>query len=101
VAGPTGTLDELSQHGAHAGVTCVEIAVTNQWVNRTIGDQQPDTLRRHTFTTMPFYTAASSSLRSGLLGPVRAAPAFVVASGYLPFGDVAGGLGLEAVCVFF
>jgi hypothetical protein len=45
--------------------------LTNLWVNRIIGDQQPDAVRKYTFTTMPFYTAASSLLPSGLLGPVQ------------------------------
>ena len=54
-----------------AGSNRVEIAVTNLWVNRIIGDQQPGALRKYTFTTMPFYTAASSLLPSGLLGPVQ------------------------------
>ena len=53
------------------GANAVEIKVTNLWVNRLIGDQQPNTAKKHTYTTMPFYKADSSLLPSGLLGPVR------------------------------
>lgn len=49
----------------------VEIRVTNLWVNRLIGDQQPDVTNKITFTTMPFYQANSPLLPSGLIGPVR------------------------------
>jgi hypothetical protein len=54
-----------------AGTNRVEIAVTNLWVNRIIGDQQPDAPSKYTFTSMPFYTAGSPLLPSGLLGPVQ------------------------------
>jgi hypothetical protein len=53
------------------GANAVEIKVTNLWVNRLIGDQQPNTAKKYTYTTMPFYKADSSLLPSGLLGPVR------------------------------
>jgi alpha-L-rhamnosidase/F5/8 type C domain len=53
------------------GENTIEIKVTNLWVNRLIGDQQPDVKTKITFTTMPFYNAASPLLPSGLLGPVR------------------------------
>jgi alpha-L-rhamnosidase/Glycosyl hydrolases family 2, sugar binding domain len=53
------------------GNNTVEIKVTNLWVNRLIGDQQPDVKLKTTFTTMPFYKADSKLLPSGLLGPVR------------------------------
>ena len=53
------------------GANAVEIAVTNLWVNRIVGDTQPDAVRKYTSTPMEFYTAASPLLRSGLLGPVR------------------------------
>jgi hypothetical protein len=52
------------------GENVVEIKVTNLWVNRLIGDQQPGAARV-TYTTMPFYRANSPLLPSGLLGPVR------------------------------
>lgn len=49
----------------------LEIKVTNLWVNRLIGDQQPDAKEKLTYTTQPFYQADSPLLPSGLLGPVR------------------------------
>ena len=54
-----------------AGQNSIEIKVTNTWVNRLIGDQQPDVKTKMTFTTMPFYKADSPLLPSGLLGPVN------------------------------
>jgi hypothetical protein len=54
-----------------AGGNTVEIAVTNLWVNRVIGDQQADAAQKYTYTPMPFYRANSRLLPSGLLGPVR------------------------------
>ena len=53
------------------GANAVEIRVTNLWVNRLIGDQQPNVTRKYTYTTMPFYRADSPLLPSGLLGPVQ------------------------------
>jgi hypothetical protein len=53
-----------------AGDNKIEIAVTNLWVNRLIGDQQPGATKI-TYTTMPFYQASSKLLPSGLMGPVR------------------------------
>jgi hypothetical protein len=47
------------------------IKVTNLWVNRLIGDQQPDELNKITYTTQAFYQADSPLLPSGLLGPVQ------------------------------
>lgn len=52
------------------GTNNVEIAVTNLWVNRLIGDQQPGATEKYTFTTHNPYKANSPLLRSGLLGPV-------------------------------
>ncbi len=49
----------------------LEIKVTNTWVNRLIGDAQPDVKDKITFTTMPFYQANAELTPSGLLGPVR------------------------------
>jgi hypothetical protein len=49
----------------------IVIAVTNSWVNRLIGDQQPDTIKKFTFTTANPYEASSPLPESGLLGPVR------------------------------
>ena len=53
------------------GENKLEIKVTNLWVNRLIGDQQPDNETKYTYTTMPFYQADSPLLPSGLLGPVK------------------------------
>ncbi|GAB3712906.1 hypothetical protein GCM10027592_51750 [Spirosoma flavus] len=52
------------------GANNVSIKVTNTWVNRLVGDQQPDA-KKITFVTMPFYKADSPLQPSGLLGPVR------------------------------
>ncbi len=54
-----------------AGDNLLEIRVTNLWVNRLIGDQQPDAGRKFTYTAQPFYRADSPLLPSGLLGPVH------------------------------
>ncbi|MBO0934220.1 glycosyl hydrolase [Fibrella aquatilis] len=53
------------------GKNTVQVRVTNPWVNRLIGDAQPDVTNKITFTTMPFYQATSPLLPAGLLGPVR------------------------------
>jgi len=53
------------------GANVVEIAVTNLWVNRMIGDRQPGAPVKYTFTRPEFYKADSPLLPSGLLGPVR------------------------------
>ena len=53
------------------GENALEIKVTNLWVNRLIGDQQPGVTKKVTYTTMPFYGANSPLLQSGLLGPVN------------------------------
>jgi len=47
------------------------VQVTNLWVNRIIGDQQPYAVRKYTFTDFAPYKADSPLLPSGLLGPVR------------------------------
>jgi len=49
----------------------LQIKVTNLWVNRLIGDQQPNAAQKFTYTTQRFYRADSLLLPSGLLGPVR------------------------------
>jgi hypothetical protein len=59
----TGTLKE--------GPNTLEIRVTNLWVNRIVGDQQPNVIRKYTFTSQQFYQADSPLLPSGLLGPVE------------------------------
>jgi alpha-L-rhamnosidase/F5/8 type C domain len=53
------------------GANTLQIKVTNLWVNRLIGDQQPDAAKKYTYTTQQFYRADSPLLPSGLLGPVR------------------------------
>ena len=53
------------------GTNTLEIKVTNLWVNRLIGDQQPDATQKYTYTNVQFYGAASPLLPSGLLGPVQ------------------------------
>ena len=53
------------------GKNSVEIKVTNLWVNRLIGDQQPGIEKKYTYTTQAFYNADSPLLPSGLIGPVQ------------------------------
>ena len=53
-----------------SGTNTLQIRVTNLWVNRLIGDVQPNVKNKITFTTLPFYRADSPLLPSGLLGPV-------------------------------
>lgn len=53
------------------GSNQLAIKVTNLWVNRLIGDQQPWALKKYTFADFAPYKADSPLLPSGLLGPVR------------------------------
>lgn len=53
------------------GENVLEVKVTDLWVNRLIGDQQPGTKTKVTYTTQAFYQANSPLLPSGLLGPVK------------------------------
>jgi hypothetical protein len=53
------------------GANQLEVKVTNLWVNRMIGDRQPNASTKYTFTSPVFYKADSPLLPSGLLGPVR------------------------------
>jgi hypothetical protein len=53
------------------GENTLEIKVINLWVNRLIGDLQPDAGEKITYTTMRFYRADAPLLPSGLMGPVR------------------------------
>jgi (4-O-methyl)-D-glucuronate---lignin esterase len=53
------------------GANELTIKVTNAWVNRLIGDQQPGIAKKYTFTAVKPYKANSPLLPSGLLGPVR------------------------------
>ena len=52
------------------GANELSIKVTNAWVNRLIGDQQPGATK-YTFADVKPYRASSPLLPSGLLGPVR------------------------------
>ena len=54
-----------------SGVNEITVKVTNAWVNRLIGDQQPGATAKYTFTAVKPYKANSPLLPSGLLGPVR------------------------------
>jgi hypothetical protein len=53
-----------------AGANTLTVRVTNAWVNRMIGDEQPGVTKRYTFSTYKPYTASSPLLPSGLLGPI-------------------------------
>ena len=56
------------------GSNKIEIKVTNLWVNRFIGDQQPDISKTYTWNSFPiktFYKANTPLKNSGLLGPVK------------------------------
>ncbi len=53
------------------GSNKLEIKVTNLWVNRIVGDQQPWSLKKYAFADFAPYKADSPLLPSGLLGPVR------------------------------
>jgi len=53
------------------GANQIVIQVTNLWVNRMIGDQQPWALKKYAFADFTPYKADSPLLPSGLLGPVR------------------------------
>ena len=58
------------KNACRAGNNKLEVKVTNLWVNRLIGDQQPTMAKKISYTTMPFYQANDTLLTSGLLGPV-------------------------------
>jgi hypothetical protein len=53
------------------GANEISIRVTNAWVNRLIGDQQPDATTKYTFADVKPYKANSPLLASGLIGPVE------------------------------
>jgi hypothetical protein len=63
------------------GPNKVSIAVTNAWVNRLIGDLQPDVKKKYTFIVIHPYVADSPLLASGLLGPVTIRSLSPIASG--------------------
>ncbi len=53
------------------GENRIEVKVTNLWVNRMIGDQQPWAMKKYAFADFMPYKADSPLLPSGLLGPVH------------------------------
>ncbi|MDR3793498.1 MAG: glycosyl hydrolase [Terracidiphilus sp.] len=53
------------------GANRIEVAVTNLWVNRLIGDQQSWSARKYAFADIAPYRADSPLMKSGLLGPVE------------------------------
>jgi len=54
-----------------AGKNELEIRVVNQWVNRIIGDKQPNCEKKYTYSAYnDFYQADSELLPAGLMGPV-------------------------------
>jgi hypothetical protein len=59
----------LTQH-LKQGENMLEVKITNLWVNRLIGDQQPGMTKKITYTSAAFYSAGSPLLPSGLIGPV-------------------------------
>jgi hypothetical protein len=52
------------------GQNLLEVRVANVWVNRLIGDAQPNA-RKITFTAAPTYVPGAPLRPSGLMGPVR------------------------------
>jgi hypothetical protein len=55
---------------ARTGRNDLQIAVANLWVNRLIGDAQPDAKTKYTFTVIPTYRPDAPLRESGLMGPV-------------------------------
>jgi len=53
------------------GENTLEIKVTNLWVNRLIGDRQPDAKEKITYTITSPYRADTPLKSSGLMGPVQ------------------------------
>ena len=53
------------------GKNTLEITVTDAWVNRIIGDRQPNVTKTYTFTSPKFYRSDSKLVSAGLLGPVK------------------------------
>jgi len=52
------------------GENNIEIEVTNSWVNRLIGDEQPDCIDKVTYVAVRHYSSDSELRESGLVGPV-------------------------------
>ena len=57
--------------GVKKGENTLEIRVTNLWVNRLIGDKQPNATNKITYTTQSFFKADAPLVPSGLLGAVK------------------------------
>lgn len=53
-----------------AGNNQIDVAVTNLWVNRLIGDNQDNVEKTYTFTTLNTYFGHAPLRASGLMGPV-------------------------------
>ena len=62
---------------ARAGENLLEIAVTNLWPNRLIGDAALPADKRYTKTNVTRFKADSPLRESGLIGPVRVVAAVV------------------------
>ena len=54
-----------------AGSNNLKISVIDPWVNRIIGDRQPNVTTTYSFTSPKYYKADSKLVPSGLLGPVK------------------------------
>jgi hypothetical protein len=52
------------------GANQISVTVINAWINRLIGDLQPDAKIKYTFSTWPAYRKDSPLVASGLIGPV-------------------------------
>ena len=52
------------------GKNTLEIRVTDAWVNRIVGDRQPNATKTYTLTSPKYYKADSKLVAAGLLGPV-------------------------------
>jgi alpha-L-rhamnosidase len=57
--------------GLHQGQNTLEIAVTNLWHNRLVGDAQPSTAQRTTRTNIKAPDPHAKLLPSGLVGPPK------------------------------
>ena len=55
---------------ARPGRNRLTIRIANLWVNRLVGDAQPGTARKYSFTAIPTYQPDAPLRSSGLLGPV-------------------------------
>ncbi len=53
------------------GKNVIEVRVVDLWVNRLIGDAQPNVTTKYTFTVRDPYKADSPLVQAGLLGPVE------------------------------